>query len=342
MLSAPELPDVSSLPNPVRMSPVAKKFIDSLPKDMPPLYTLTPDQARQFLVDVQDMYPIANRDDVTCQDVILSCNKGNDISLRIVRPVIAGCNSQKQKQQILPVVLYVHGGGWMIGDKHTFSNLLQTLAVESQCAIVFVDYDRSPEAEYPVALEQIYSTLVFIGDSDNASKLNLDSNRIAIAGDSAGGNMATVVTMLARDRLGPKIKQQILLYPVADSHCNTHSYWKFANGPWLTRDNTLWFLQNYEPDLNTRNNPTLSPLQATVEQLCGLPPALIITGENDILRDEGEAYAHKLMAAGVEVAAFRCMGVIHDFALINALSTDPGVKFCLSMIGLKLKQVLYS
>ena len=350
MLQAPKNVDVAALPESVRLSPVAAKFMASLPEG-PPLYTLSPEAVRDFVADIQQSDCLPNKD-VTMSDVTLRCthNHGQgyeDIQLRIVRP-ICGCETsgraynnnstgKDQDSQLLPVVLYAHGGGWLLGDKQIFNNLIQTIAVESQAAVVFVDYEKSPEAEYPVALEQIYSTLLFI--SKRGDQLKLDPERIAIAGDSAGGNMATVVAMLAKERCGPHIKQQILLYPVTDTNFNTRSYWKFANGPWLTRDNTLWFLNNYQPDLAARKQPTISPLQADIEQLAGLPPALIVTAENDILRDEGEAYAHKLMAAGVEVAAFRCLGVIHDFAMLNGLADDTGVKFVMSMVGLKLRQV---
>lgn len=342
MWSASRNSDVASLPVPVQLTAPAQQFVDALPDNQPPLCQLTPQQGRQSLVDLQVNYPLVNKR-VSIQDLILNCPHNNSqISLRITRPKSHSksqdsCQSQHVPCQLLPIILYVHGGGWLLGDKATFSHLTQTLAVETQAAVVFVDYDRSPEAKYPVALEQIYTTLCFV--AERGEELGLDGQNIAIVGDSVGGNMATVIAMLAKERNGPCIRQQVLLYPVTNAKFDTESYWKFANGPWLTRDNMQWFWHIYQPDVEIRNHVTMSPLQASLEQLAGLPPALIITNENDVLRDEGEAYAHKLMLAGVETVAFRCIGMIHDFALLNGMAKDSTVQFAINMVSLRLRQV---
>ena len=184
--------------------------------------------------------------------------------------------------------------------------------------MVFVDYTRSPEAQYPVAVEQAYAATKWV--AENGATIKVDPSRLALVGDSVGGNMAAAVTLLAKQRRGPRITFQVLFYPVTDANCDTPSYSQFAEGPWLTRKAMEWFWDNYAPDVSIRKEPTASPLQATLDQLQGLPPALIITDECDVLRDEGEAYAHKLLEAGVPVTAIRYLGAIHDFVLLNPIA----------------------
>jgi acetyl esterase len=196
--------------------------------------------------------------------------------------------------------------------------LIREIANGAHATVVFVDYEPSPEAKYPVAIEEDYAATKYV--AENAKAFNVDPSRLAVAGDSVGGNMAAVTTLLAKERGGPKICFQLLFYPVTDANFDNGSYNQFADGPWLTRAAMKWFWDAYLPDEAKRKEPTASPLQASLEQLKDLPPALVITDENDVLRDEGEAYAHKLADAGVKVTAVRYLGGIHDFVMLNPIS----------------------
>jgi acetyl esterase len=202
---------------------------------------------------------------------------------------------------------------------------------------VFVDYARSPEAKYPVAIEQAYAATKWV--AENGASMGIDPSRLVVAGDSVGGNMVAVVTLLAKQRGGPKISFQVLLYPVTDANFENQSYREFgADGYWLTRKSMKWFWDSYAPE-SERNQPTVTPLRASIDQLRGLPPALIITDENDVLRDEGEAYAHKLMAAGVQVAATRYLGAIHDFMLLNPITQTPPPRAAIAQVNDTLRKV---
>jgi acetyl esterase len=238
--------------------------------------------------------------------------------IQIVRP--QGSNSN----ETLPVVMYFHGGGWVLGGFDTHERLLRELANGSHTAIVFVNYTRSPEAKYPIALEEAYAATKWI--AENGQTLNLNSSRLAVAGDSVGGNMATSVALLSKERGGPTIGFQLLFYPVTDANFDTESYTKYQEGYFLTREAMKWFWANYLSNDTNIQEPTVSPLQASVGQLGGLPPALIIVGENDVLRDEGEAYAHKLMQAKVPTTAIRFLGTIHDFVMLNAIADTPAAR----------------
>jgi acetyl esterase len=273
----------------------------------PPLYTLSPAEARAVLAGVQAGEIL--RFEADSEDCTISGGPTGEIALRIVRP--------RDLPGPLPVVLYVHGGGWVLGDKVTHDRLVREIATGAQATVVFVDYARSPEAHYPVAVEQAYAATQWV--AANGASMNVDPSRLALVGDSVGGNMVAAVTLLAKERGGPRIAFQVLFYPVTDARFDTASYTQFAEGPWLTRKAMEWFWDSYAPDVARRNEPTASPLRASLEQLQGLPPALIITDECDVLRDEGEAYAHKLLEAGVPVTAVRYLGAIHDFVLLNPI-----------------------
>jgi acetyl esterase len=231
------------------------------------------------------------------------------VRARIVKP--AGSTG------VLPVIIYIHGAGWVFGNAHTHDRLVRELAVGARAAVVFPEYDLSPEARYPVAIEQNFAVARWVV-SDGAAR-GLDASRIAVAGDSVGGNMAAALTLMAKERGGIRLVQQVLFYPVTDASFDTASYHQFAEGYFLRRDAMQWFWDQYTTDPAQRAEITASPLRASVEQLADLPPALVVTGEADVLRDEGEAYANKLRQAGVPVTAVRYQGVIHDFVMLNAL-----------------------
>ncbi|MEY9838196.1 alpha/beta hydrolase [Streptacidiphilus sp. EB103A] len=273
----------------------------------PYLFDLGPVEGRKAVDEVQSAdipEPAADEEWIT-----VAGGPTGSVRARIVKPV--GTSGS------LPVILYIHGAGWVFGNAHTHDRLVRELAVGAGAAVVFPEYDLSPEARYPVAIEQNYAVARWIV-TDGAAK-GLDSARIAVAGDSVGGNMAAALTLMAKERGDVPLVQQVLFYPVTDAGFDTGSYHQFAEGYFLRRDAMQWFWDQYTTDPAQRAEITASPLRATTEQLAGLPAALVVTGEADVLRDEGEAYANKLRQAGVPVTAVRYQGIIHDFVMLNAL-----------------------
>jgi len=295
------------------LEPNTQQFIDSL-AGAPPIYTLSAADARSVLVRAQSI-PVG-KPSAQIEDITLPVGPTGAVPIRIVRPVGAA--------EVLPVVMYFHGGGWILGDRDTHDRLVREIAVGVQAAIVFVDYSRAPEARYPIAIEQAYAATRYV--VDNAADLHVDPLRLAVAGDSVGGNMAAAVTLMAKKHRGPNIAFQVLFYPVTDSGFDTPSYNQFADGPWLTKRAMEWFWDAYLPDPAARKQPTATPLNARPDQLAGLPEALVIVDENDVLRDEGEAYARKLSDAGVRVTSVRYNGTIHDFVMLNALADTPATR----------------
>ncbi|MFI6790965.1 alpha/beta hydrolase [Nonomuraea sp. NPDC050383] len=290
------------------LEPEAQEIADATSKP-PFLYELGPEGARKVLDDIQAA-PI-DKPDVDEKWITVPAEVG-DVRVRIVKPAGAGGP--------LPAVLYVHGGGWILGNAGTHDRLVRELAVGANAALVFVEYERSPEAQYPVAIEQAYATARWI-TRDGGSE-GLDTSRLAVAGDSVGGNMATALAILAKQRGDVTFVHQSLYYPVTDAAQDTGSYREFANGPFLTAKAMAWFWDAYLPDHGRRGEITVSPLRASVEDLAGLPEALVIVDENDVLRDEGEAYARKLVAAGVRTTCVRYNGIIHDFMMLNPVRSS--------------------
>ncbi|SOB95165.1 alpha/beta hydrolase [Thalassospira xiamenensis] len=294
-----------------------------------PIYTLSPADARNVLAGAQ-AGPIAKRAaDVT--DTVFPVGPTGETRVRIVRP--------EGNTDRLPVVVYFHGGGWVLGDKETHDRLIREIAVQATAAVVFVDYERSPEAKYPIAIEQDYAVTKYV--ADHSEQLNVDPTRLAIAGDSVGGNMTAVVSLLAEQRKGPEIIAQVLFYPVTDANFENGSYTEFANGPWLTKAAMEWFWNQYLPEGTDRTDPKVTPIHAPQELLAGQAPALIITDENDVLRDEGEAYARKLSQAGVDVTTVRYNGTIHDFVMLNAVADTPAAKAATAQASQFLKNAFY-
>jgi acetyl esterase len=235
----------------------------------------------------------------------------------------------------LPAVVYTHGAGWVFGDKNIYDRLMRDLANGAGAAIVFVDFSRSPEARYPTAIEESYAVAKYV--AERGREFGLDPRRLAVAGDSVGGNMTTALAMLAKERGGPPIGFQLLFYPVTDAGFDTPSYTMFATGHFLTLGAMRWFWDQYLPDPTQRLAPTASPLRASIDALRGLPPALVVNGEFDVLRDEGEAYAHKLIEAGVEVTAVRFHGTIHDFVLLNRLAETRATRGAIALACARLR-----
>ena len=290
-----------------------------------PIEKLSPKDARAVLVGAQAGANVSlPKVDISQKTISVD---GQDINLTIVRP--AGVKG------ILPVFMYFHGGGWVLGDYPTHERLIRDLVEGSGAVAVYVDYTPSPEAKYPTAINQAYAATQWV--AEHGSEINVDGKRLAVAGNSVGGNMAAVVSLMAKDKGTPEIKYQVLLWPVTDANFDTGSYKQFAEGYFLTRNMMKWFWDNYTTDPKQRAEIYASPLRASVDQLKGLPPALVQTASADVLRDEGEAYARKLDQAGVAVTAVRYNGMIHDFGLLNVVGQVPAVRSAMLQASQELK-----
>lgn len=310
------------------IEPVTQEFLDKInAQNGPPIYELSPAEARNVLSRIQ--YISIPKLSADIEDHTISAGPRGEINIRIIRP--------KDNKTQLPIVMYFHGGGWILGDKDVYDRLVRQIANDAQAAVVFVDFDRSPEIQYPTITEEAYAATKYIAEHSDA--FNLDSSRLAVMGDSVGGNMAAVVSILAKECGGPKINYQVLFYPVTDANFETESYNKFAEGYWLSKEAMKWFWDSYLPDENKRKKYTASPLNASIEQLRGLPPTLVITNENDVLRDEGEAYARKLIEANVETKAVRLLGTIHDCVMLNPLAKTPAAKTAIELATTELCKV---
>jgi acetyl esterase len=288
------------------LEPAAQAFVEAT-ANPPYLFDLPPAEGRKAVDEVQSG-EIA-KPEIDEEWITVSGGPTGEVRTRIVRP--------RGATGTLPVVLYIHGAGWVFGDALTHDRLVRELAVGTGAAIVFPEYSLSPEAHYPVAIEQNYAVAQWVG-REGASK-SLDASRFAVAGDSVGGNMTAAATLMAKERGDVHFVAQLLFYPVTDANFDTDSYHQFAEGYFLRRDGMEWFWDQYTTDEEQRNEITASPLRAGLDKLAGLPQALVINGVADVLRDEGEAYANKLRQAGVPVTAVRYQGIIHDFVMLNAL-----------------------
>ncbi len=314
-------------PKPV-LEPDAQAFADA--NSTPPfLYQLSPEEGRKIVDSVQaDPGQVPDAD---ISDLTITGGPTGTVPVRIVRPVGATGD--------LPVILYVHGLGWVFGGPQTHDRLIRELAAGTGAAVVFPDYSLSPEAKYPTAIEQIYAVAEWV--RTHGAEQSLDTSRVAVAGDSVGGNMAAVTTILAKQRGGISFAGQLLFYPVTDANFDTGSYRQFETGYFLAREGMQWFWDQYTTDPAQRAEITASPLRASLDDLAGLPEALVIVGEADVLRDEGEAYAAKLRAAGVPVTAVRYQGIVHDFVGLNPLrgtraaqaAIAQGISFLSGVLG---------
>lgn len=324
------LASTAAIANPV-LEPATQNFINVLEASGgPAIYTLTPAEARNVLAGAQSGEVAKPAVDIT--DTVFAVGPTGETKVRIIRP--AG-NTDR-----LPVIVYFHGAGWVMGDTGTHDRLVRELAVRANAALVFVDYERSPEVRYPYAIEQDYAVTKYV--AEHGEQLNIDPTRLAIAGDSVGGNMTAVVSLLAEERGGPEITTQVLFYPVTDADFGNGSYTEFANGPWLTKPAMEWFWNQYLPEGVDRTDPKITPIHASADQLSGQAPALVITAENDVLRDEGEDYARKLTEAGVDVTVTRYNGTIHDFVMLNALADTPAAKAAIAQAGQYLHDALHA
>ena len=293
-----------------------------------PIETLTPAEARKVLVDAQASVRLT----LPACDIEAKMieQDGLKVSLTIVRP--AGSKT------ILPGFIFVHGGGWVLGDFPTHERFVRDVVAESGFTAVFVNYTPSPEAHYPTAINEIYAATKWV--AEHGAEIKVDGKRLAIVGNSVGGNMTTAVALMANHKGGPELKCQIMLWPVTDANFETESYHEYADGYFLSRAMMMWFWDAYAPDRAQRREIYASPLQATTEQLKGLPPTLIQVAGNDVLREEGLAFARKLDAAGVDVTSVRYENLIHDYGLLNAISQVPAVRDALHQAAEMLKKHL--
>ncbi|MFI6642718.1 alpha/beta hydrolase [Streptomyces sp. NPDC050504] len=317
-------PDSSAEPV---LEPAAAEFAAASAKP-PFLYQLPPAEGREAVEEVQS--GDVELPEVDEEWVTVPGGPTGGVRVRIVRP--AGAAGP------LPVLVYLHGAGWVFGSARTHDRLVRELAVGAGAAVVFPEYGLSPEHRYPVAIEQNWTAARWVVTDGEAH--GLDATRIAVAGDSVGGNLSIALTLLAKERGGLPLRQQVLFYPVTDASFDTPSYLRFAEGYFLERDGVRWSWDQYTTDEAERAEITASPLRASADQLAGLPPALVITAEADVLRDEGEAYANKLRAAGVPVTAVRYQGIIHDFVLLNALRETQAARSAIELAVVTLRRAL--
>jgi acetyl esterase/lipase len=311
-----------------RIDPQVRAFLADLNKDSSPFWELPQPKPQEILTALQNKTPVDMSGVSTVEKTITQ--DGRTVKLYIMKP-----------QDVLgtpDVLVFVHGGVWIVGNFQNHQRLLHDLVVGSGQIGVFVEYTPLPAAKFPTQLEESYAVLKWV--AEHAGEFGADGSRIAIAGNSVGGNMTAALTLMAKDRRGPKVAYQVLLIPATDASVDTESYHEFGTGRFLSRAFMKYGWDLYAPDEKTRNNPYVSPLRASNEELQALPPALVITAENDPLRDEGEAYARKLMDAGVPVTATRYDGMIHDFVLLNAIHDVPEVQAALRQASGSIRQAL--
>jgi acetyl esterase len=302
------------------LEPATRAFLAAA-ADLPSPPTVGPTRTRALLAGIQAATR-ATAPAVDVEDLTVAVpGPLTHLPFRILRP--RGVTGP------LPVILYIHGGGWVAGSAETHDRLLRELAAGTGAAVVVPEYTHAPEAQYPRAIRESYSVLSWV--AFHGANRGLDGSRIAIAGDSVGATIATTLTLLAKERGGPSLAAQVLFYPATDASLSTESHRRFARGHWLQRDAMRWFWDQYIPDEALRVETTASPLRASPSELANLPQALIITAEADILRDEGEAYARRLGAAGVNVTTHRYRGVVHDFVMLNALRETTAAEAAISL-----------
>ena len=323
MMSAHAAPNVAVDPD---IDPTIRAFLVQINKDASPFWQLPQPKPQAVLTGLQNGTQV-DMSGVTMVDKPISV-AGRTVKLTVMSPSnVVGRPG---------ILLFIHGGVWIAGNFENHKRLLRDLVVGSGQVGVFVEYTPLPEARYPTQTEECYAALRWV--ADHAAELGADGSRIAVAGNSVGGNMSAALTLMAKDRNGPRISYQVLLIPATDASVDTDSYHQFANDRFLSRDFMKFGWDRYAPDAKTRADPYVSPLRASTHELTGLPPALIITAENDPLRDEGEVYAHRLSDAGVAVTAIRYNGTIHDFVLLNALRHVPSTEAALDQAAMGIRR----
>lgn len=311
------------------LEPATRHFVDQLVASGAfPLAGRSVAGVRTALADVQS--GPTGKPNASIEDMTFPVGPKGAVHVRIVRP--------KNTAKIMPVVMFLHGGGWVAGGVDTHDRLIREIAVAVDAAVVFVAFDRAPEIQFPLSLEEAYAATAYA--VKHADSLNLDGTRLAVVGDGAGGNMAAAIAIMSKQRRGPKIVLQVLFYPSTAANFDAESYQDWRDGPWLTKQDMEWFWDAYLPRAGDRADALATPLSATIDQLRGLPDALLITAEVDVLRDEGEAYARKLSEAYVRTTCTRYLGTIHDFVMLNALADTPAARGALGQAIAALRSAL--
>lgn len=311
------------------LEPVTGHFVEKLTASgASPLSRRSPDVVRTQLAALQSG-PIG-KPNASIEDLVLPVGPMGAVPVRIVRP--------KHRAEIMPAVMFFHGGGWVAGGVDTHDRLIREIAVAVHAAVIFVIFARAPESRFPLALEEAYAATTYL--VNHADSLNLDVTRLAVVGDGTGGNLAAALTIMAKQRRGPKIVLQVLFYPATAANFETASYQEWRDGPWLTKQDMQWFWDAYLPDPAKRADAVATPLSATIDELRGLPDALLITAEADVLRDDGEAFARKLSDARVRTTCTRYIGTIHDFVMLNALADTPAARGAVEQAAAALRSAL--
>ncbi len=305
-----------------------KKYLKVLNASDTPVESLPVDKARKVLEDAQKSVNV-DVSGITEQYKTIESD-GKQIEIVIVRP--------ERVEGTLPVFMFLHGGGWVLGDYPTHKRLVRDVVVESQMACVFVEYTRSPEAKFPTALEECYAATKWV--AANGDQIDVDGTKLGVVGNSAGGNMTLGVGLLAKDKSGPQIKALVAMWPYCDADIDTESYAEYSEQRFLTTPLMEWMRDNYLDGKSEWNNILVSPDRATADQLRGLPPTLIEVAENDILRDGGETMGRHLDAAGGETTTIRFNGVTHDWGLLNGFAQINPVKTLAMFTAAFLKNYL--
>ena len=310
------------------LSPETKEYLKVLNASDTPVESLPPQEARKVLEGAQssvevDLSGIEESDKTITEDIFT-------VNLKIVRP--------EGKTEKLPVFMFIHGGGWVLGDYPTHKRLVRDLVVETGFAAVFVDYSRSPEAKYPQAVNEIYAATKWV--AEHGDEINVDGSRLGIIGNSVGGNMSLVTSLLANNNNTPKIKVQVLLWPVTDGSMEFDSYQEYGEQRFLTSSLMKWMFEQYKQTRDDVKDIHFSPLRAPIEELEGLPPTLIAVAENDILRNEGEAMGRKLEKAGVDITTIRFNGVIYDWGMLNGFAHIHPAKTVVMFSAAMLKKYM--
>jgi acetyl esterase len=325
MNRAVALPDAAS---DLRIDHRVRAFLAELNKNSSPFWELPGPQVRAVLTGLQAKRPV-DLSGITIAEKVIT-EDGRTVKLYIVKP--------EKTNGMPPVMLFIHGGVWIAGDFENHKRFVRDLVVGSGAAAVFVEYTPIPDAIYPTQIEESYAAAKWV--AAHGADVGVDGSRLAVAGNSVGGNMAAVVAMMAKDRGGPEIRFQLLFWPATDANFETESYRAFETGRFLPRAFMQFGWDIYAPDPKTRRERYAAPLQASTDQLRGLPPALIQTAGNDVLRDEGEAYGRKLDEAGVDVVSTRYVGQIHDFGLLNGIRDVPSTQDALDQASEALRRYL--
>jgi acetyl esterase len=319
--------DSSSRPSDEHLTPGVREFMKVLQSGSP-IETLPKLAARQVLIDAQKAYNV-DYSGITESEKEIKMD-GFTLQLNIVRP--EGVEGE------LPAFIFIHGGGWMLGDYPTHRRLVRDLVVESGVASVFVNYTLSPEAHYPQAINEIYAATKWVAAF--GPEIGVDGGRLAVVGNSAGGNLTGAIGLLAKEESMPEISYLVMLWPVTDASFSEQSYKTYADEPFLTTSMMKWLWDQYTSDLKARKEIHASLLNATPEQLSGLPPVLVVVAENDVLRDEGEAFGRKLAEAGVVATTVRYGGMVHDWGMLNGLAGEPATRSLMRHVGAELRHFL--